>query len=84
MESNNNLSAHRKMVDSSEFQRGEDFAMRQYTAEQMLRVSDGNTAASAGLKILGAHEFMQTFRLLSEAVRVSATPKIVDHLPEPN
>ena len=84
MESGNNISGHRKLVDSSEFQRAEDFAMREFTAEQMNKFGDANGAAAAALRIQGAHLFMQTFRLLSETPKIAAAPKILDHLSEPN
>ena len=84
MDSNENLSKHRTLVDSKEFQRAEDFAMRQYTIEQMNRVTDANSAAAAGLKLLGAHEFLTTFRLLSEQAKIATIRPVTDNLSEPN
>lgn len=81
--SNDNISKHRIMVDSNEFQRACDFAMLQYQTQLMGAVTDGNGAAQVGIKLRGAHEFMQIFRLLSDREVVFTAPKIVDHLPEP-
>lgn len=66
LESNVNISDHRKMVDSVAFQRACDFATLEYTALISNQNRDMNACAGTALKLQGALEFLQTFRLLSE------------------
>lgn len=83
MLSADNITKHRNLVDSREFERGVDFALLEYQAQLMQYATDGNGAAAVGIKLRGVHEFLQTFRLLGEELKV-VTPTIVrDHLPEP-
>ncbi len=69
LESNDNVSTHRKMVDSREFQRASDHAMLQFS----LAVCTGPVSpeemsmGAAALKLRGAHDFLSIFRNLSEA-----------------
>lgn len=67
LESGDNITKHRKMVDSGEFQRACDFAMLQYTGGISGEITDGTTAMAVGLKLLGAQQFLQVLRNLSEA-----------------
>lgn len=69
-QSGNNVSEHRKLIDLPAFQRGVDMALLQYQATVAEQVRDGNSAASAGLRLLGVHEFLTTFRLLSEPAEI--------------
>lgn len=66
LESADNISKHRSMVDSKEFQRACDFAMLQFSASVCQEIQDGNTAMAVGMKLLGANQFMQVLRNLSE------------------
>lgn len=63
---NKKVSEHRDMVGTKAFEVGSDFAMMEYTRMLAMRVVDGNTSAATGLKLQGALEFLQTFRLLAE------------------
>ena len=66
--SDQNISKHRAMVDQPEFQRACDFAMLHFA--QGLSVTnlteEERTMGAAGLKLRGAHEFLNIFKNLSE------------------
>lgn len=66
-QSADNVSKHRALVDSNEFQRACDFALMQYQAELSSRPVDMQIAAGSFFKLTGAQEFLQTLRMLSEA-----------------
>lgn len=67
-ESKDNISKHRDLVASKEFERAVDFALLQYQAQLATSVNpDFNGMAAMGLKILGVQEFVRTFRMLSES-----------------
>lgn len=66
-ESANNVSLHRKMVDSHEFQRATDFAMLEYSASLSTQTVDFQGGAANHFKLRGALEFLQTLRVLAEA-----------------
>lgn len=76
MQSQDNISKHRKLVDTREFERGCDFALLEYQRQVTNDARDGNTAAAAALKIRGALEFLHVFRTLSEQP-LRASPVIV-------
>lgn len=84
MASDQNVTKHRQLVDSREFERGVDFALMEYQTQLMGAVTDGNHAAAVALKLRGAHEFLQIFRMLGEQVRIPKVSPMQDHLPEPN
>jgi len=65
MESADNISKHRAMVDRGEFQRALDYAMMQYVARISVNTETG-TSASNMFKICGAQEFAQELRLLAD------------------
>jgi uncharacterized protein YajQ (UPF0234 family) len=67
-ESPQNLKQHKDILENNSFNRGADFALLQYQFEQVASggVKDGNTAMMMGLKLQGAVEFLQTFKLLAE------------------
>lgn len=67
MQSGDNVSKHRDLVDSGEFQRAADFGMLQYCAYLATQVTDFNSAASIGFQLRGAHDFLLTMRNISEA-----------------
>lgn len=77
LSSDQNVGKHRDMVDSNEFQRAADFALMEYQAILCQRESN---PAVLGMKIMGAQEFLQTLRLLSEKVQVKPAVKIMDNL----
>lgn len=81
-ESNDNISKHLKLVDSHEYQRAIDFAMLEYVDSTLSSIRDQGTAMVAGIKLLGAHEFLREFRDLSEVQTPIRPPTIVDNLPE--
>lgn len=64
------LSAHRDMVGTAAFESASDFAMLEYSRLLATKVVDGNTSAATGLKLQGALEFLQTFRMLAESPTV--------------
>jgi hypothetical protein len=74
-ESVQNVSSHREMVASREFERAADYAMLQYSSKLALNMNNPtfNDYATMGVKITGAKEFLQEMRLLAE----SATSKQV-------
>ena len=80
MESAQSVSAHRDMIASRAFERGADFALMEYTTQLELKVSNMNDAASTGLKIQGALEFLQTLRMLGETPRLPAKVSLSDNL----
>ena len=84
MASDQNVSKHRALVDSREFERGVDFALLEYQTQLMGGVTDGNHAAAVALKLRGVHEFLQIFRMLSEQVRIPRNLPPMDQLAEPN
>lgn len=62
---------HRQMVDSQAFTRGCDMALLQYQRQLSASISheglnSGNLAASAGLRMQGAMEFLSILRNISE------------------
>jgi hypothetical protein len=81
-ESNDNISKHLKLVDSHEYQRAIDFAMLEYVDSTLSSIRDQGTAMVAGIKLLGAHEFLREFRDLSEVQTLIRPQTIVDNLPD--
>jgi hypothetical protein len=74
-QSGTRVSGHRTIVSSEQFEKSADAALLQYQSEVCLSIRDGNTAMAAGLKIEGAVEFLQTFRLLAESIRILPPPQ---------
>jgi len=60
------VSAHRDMIASPAFERASEVAMLEYTRLVTMKIQDANGSAAAGMKIQGALEFLQTFRMLAE------------------
>lgn len=86
MMSQDNISKHRALVDSNEFQRALDYAQMQYVrgiVDTAPTEVTGATymAASASLfqRIVGVHEFIGVLRTLSE-VPPPAAPRVNDNL----
>jgi hypothetical protein len=72
-ESADNISRHKSMLETREFERGIDFALMEYQAQLAIRVTDQYTAMSAGLKMQGALEFIQTLKTLTENRTITVT-----------
>lgn len=82
-QSADNISKHHKIVDSSEFQRGIDFALLAYQEYLTMNCRDANTAMTAMVKQSGAHEFIQIFKELADPQPTMPTlAPTKDHLPE--
>lgn len=67
MESADNVSKHRALVDSRQFERGADFAMLEYTSQLAQQTDSQYAAMAGGLKMQGALEFLAIFKKLAEA-----------------
>lgn len=75
--SRDNVTKHRDMVDTREFERGADFAMAEYVAEASVRETN---PAVLGMKIVGAQEFLKCFKMLGEQIEIKPLPKVSDNL----
>lgn len=82
-ESGQNLSKHRSLVESTEFQKALDVAMLQYNAELASKCTDANAAMRLGLCILGAQEFVAVLKNLG-VTPVAPTRKPSDNLTPTN
>lgn len=83
MASPDNITKHREMVDSREFERAIDFGLMQYQQRLAFTLADetnSNAAAAAALKMKGAMEFVTELRMLGEAPRPIPTPARGDNL----
>lgn len=76
-----NAPNHRAIVDTDAFIRGADFAMLEYVDSTLATIRDQGTAMVAGIKLLGAHEFLREFRDLSEPPQVQPAVRMMDSLP---
>lgn len=74
--SGQNISKHRDMIETTEFQRGTDFAMLDIAAFLASTVKDDESAKAAGHALRGAHEFLYRLKMLAEIPK--ATPKSAD------
>jgi hypothetical protein len=81
-ESQDNVTRHLKMVDSSEFQRGIDFALLEYQKILALQCTGANEAMSIGVKLCGTLEFIGVLKQLADPPVAQTTPRFQDHLPE--
>lgn len=75
-ESTQNITAHRDMLQSPEFERALDFAALEYQLQAAARVTDGNGALALGYKLLGVQEFISTLKMLSEVPQ--PMPRTID------
>lgn len=78
LESGDNIAAHRKMVDSREFQRGIDYSLMDYVKNLSDQVKDGNTAMAVGFMLKATWEYIEKLQTLSEQ------PKPVTKVVTPN
>lgn len=74
-ESGDNISKHKALLEMREFDRAIDYAFMQYQADLAARCADANGAMAMGLKLCGAHEFVQTLRTLTEVAKVLPVPQ---------
>lgn len=65
-QSQDNVSRHRALLETREFERASDFALVQFCAGLSESIKDMNSAAIAGMKLQGAFEYAHTFRNLGE------------------
>lgn len=65
-QSADNVSRHRALLETREFERATDFSLLQYCAALSESIKDMNSAAIAGMKLQGAFEHAHTFRNLGE------------------
>jgi len=82
LETPTNLGPHRKMVDSPEFIRATEIAMLQF---QLAITQSGvdqkeMSLGPAGLKVLGAQEFLSILKNLSETPKAPPTILRADNL----
>lgn len=80
LQSAENISRHRAMLETREFERAADFSMNQYCASLSETVKDANTAVAAGFKLQGAFEYANTFKMLSEQAPRPTAPDIRGNL----
>lgn len=75
------ITAHRDLIQSPAFTRAADLALLQYQGQLCLESGDLNTAAAKHLRMQGALEFLQTFRMLSESPSLPSTNRVanLDH-----
>jgi hypothetical protein len=66
-----NVSAHRNMIATSTFEVGADFAMRQYASILAQNTTTADAAMLNGLKLRGAHEFLETMQMLGETPKAA-------------
>ncbi len=70
------VKSHRDLLADNQLQMSMDFALLQYQATLTNNMpSDMAGAAAVGLRLLGAQEFVSTFRLLAETANLPAPAK---------
>ncbi len=80
VETESNISKHRDMIGTREFERGTDFAMLNYHARlTSVRGITPDTAMMTGLKLQGAAEYLLELKMLAESPK-PIVPRIVDGL----
>jgi hypothetical protein len=80
-ENKNFVEQHRKLIERSDLQVSLDYAMLEYQKQLVATGSlGGNEAAASHFRMLGAHEFVQVFKLLAEQVQQPVPLKTVDNL----
>ena len=83
-ESNDNISKHRKLVDSPEYQRSIDFARLEYSRILAESANDQTKAMVAGIKMQAVEEFLIQLKWLGEVEEVRPALRVVDTLPDPS
>lgn len=79
MEVESNISKHRDMVGTREFERGTDFAILHYHARLTASPATADAAMINGLKLQGAAEYLLELKMLAESPKAAA-PKVVETL----
>jgi hypothetical protein len=79
MQNSRAVSQHRDMIASTVFQHATDFALLQYQTILAQNTKGPDDATLAGLKLRGAHEFLETLTMMAETPRMPA-PTIVEGL----
>lgn len=74
--SGDNISKHRAMVDSNEFNRAIDFAALQLQINLSRNVPDSQAGMIAGFKLAGAQEFIAILKGLAEQPKAAEAPLI--------
>lgn len=72
MQNSRAVSQHRDMVATTVFQHSTDFALLHYQTALAQGVKGPDDATLAGLKLRGAHEFLEVLTLLGETPRMPA------------
>jgi len=82
MQSQDNITKHRAMVDTREFERAADFALMQYQARLAITLDENNPQAvnASALKMKGAIEFLSELRMLGETPKPVPMPARADNL----
>jgi len=76
-QSENSLSAHKRMIESKEFERAADFAMLEYQRAVMQSpAGPGDSPGANYFRLLGAQEFLQQLRNLAD--QHQPVPRIMD------
>ena len=75
LQSVDNISKHRDMLENRVFERAVDYALMQYQLQLSAWTTENpQNAAYAGLKMCGAQEFLHTLRTLSEVPALPTPP----------
>lgn len=65
-ESGDNVTKHRNLVDSPEFNRAVHYALLEYQTLLVAQAKDGNSSMAVGFRLQGALELMGVMRNLAE------------------
>lgn len=77
-ESGDNISKHREMLQSREFERAIDWGLLQYSKMLCDEPGDLNQCASKHLRMQGAHEFVRVMFNLAESPVAALTNDIMN------
>lgn len=66
-QSSDNIAKHKRLLEMTELERGINFALLQMQADLADRPTDGNAAAANWFRIMGANDFIKTFRELAQS-----------------
>lgn len=67
-QASDNISKHRALISTHEFQRACDYALLDYQSTLAKQMTTANDAAANHFKITGALEFIQAMRTLGETI----------------
>ncbi len=60
------IEQHNRLIERSDLQTSIDYALLEYQAQLTGIAAGGNEAAAAHFRLMGAHEFINIFKRLSE------------------